>query len=215
METLFKQDHVPARIKMLPVDPVRNIPVPWFVAWIDGKPEFRVADAEKRAAAFVEKRCWVCGDYLGRNVTFVIGPMCGVNRVTSEPGCHLDCAHYAATHCPFLVRPKMDRREGGGLEELDTKEPAGFMIRRNPGCTLLWTTRSWELFDDGRGGVLVKVGEPTMVEWFAEGRPATRAEVEESVRTGLPLLQRVCQDDAERLALAKAAGEVTLLYPKE
>ena len=37
---------MPSRIAALPVDE-RGYPVPWFVAWIDGKPEFRCADPAK------------------------------------------------------------------------------------------------------------------------------------------------------------------------
>lgn len=73
---------IPARIQNLPVDPVRKFPVPWFVAWVDGKPEFRAADQRKLVIAIQEKRCWVCGEPLGRFMTFVVGPMCGLNRTS-------------------------------------------------------------------------------------------------------------------------------------
>jgi hypothetical protein len=198
---------VPERIKALPVDPVRKVPVPWFVAWVDGRPEFRVMDGEK----FKERRCWVCEEPLGRNMTFVLGPMCAINRTSSEPPGHTGCARYSARRCPFLSRPHMDRREGG-LEELET-EHAGEMIRRNPGVTLLWTTRGYAPFGDGRGGVLFRVGDPDSVEWYREGRPATRAEVEESIRTGLPILEAMAagQAGAPEALAARVAGLGPLL----
>ncbi len=179
---------MPSRIAALPVDPVKKIPVPWFVAWVDGKPEFRAMDHRKFIRAILEKRCWICGEPTGRLVTFVAGPMCGINRTSSEPPSHTECARYAAVACPFLSRPHMDRREAG-LEEIGAEPAAGHFIKRNPGVTLLWTTRNYRVFSDGRDGHLLRMGEPESTEWYAEGRKATREEVEESVRTGLPILE--------------------------
>jgi hypothetical protein len=206
-------EDIPERIKALPICPTRKVPVPFFVAWIDGKPEFRVADSAKFAVAVREKRCWVCGEPLGRYFTFVVGPMCGINRTSAEPPCHTECARYSARHCPFLNRPHMTRREGG-LENLDTSCP-GHMIRRNPGASLLWTTREYTLFGDGRGGVLFHFGEPRSVEWFYEGRPATREEVEESVRTGLPILEDLARGQSGAMAeLARMKVALERLYPR-
>jgi hypothetical protein len=207
-------DLIPERIKALPIDPVRKVPVPWFVAWIDGKPEFRAMDHTKLVRAVREKRCWVCGEPLGRLMTFVIGPMCGVNRVSSEPPSHTECARFSAKHCPFLARPHMTRREAGPDLEAMGATSAGVMIERNPGVTLLWTTRGYTPFGDGNGGVLFRIGDPASVEWYRERRPATREEVEESVRTGLPILADIAgrQEGAMKaLAIQKAALE--RLYP--
>ena len=66
---------MPHGVKNLPVDPIRGYPVPWFVGWIDGKPEFRCMDPAKLKLAITERRCWVCGERLDNRATFVIGPM--------------------------------------------------------------------------------------------------------------------------------------------
>lgn len=47
---------LPARMRDLPIDD-RGYPVPWFVAWVDGKPEFRAMDQEKFIRALREKLC--------------------------------------------------------------------------------------------------------------------------------------------------------------
>lgn len=176
---------LPERMMDLPIDK-RGYVVPWFVEWIevDGErvPEFRAMSAVKLVRAVKEKACWVCGKRLGTYMAFVIGPMCGINRVSSEPPSHLECGQWSARNCPFMARPHMGRRE------LDAPElhSAGFMIRRNPGVMMLWVTRGYKTFQ--ANGVLFKIGEPEHVEWWREGRAATRAEVEESVATGLPAL---------------------------
>jgi hypothetical protein len=173
----------------LPVDPERGFPVPWFVEWIDGKPEFRLMNAEKWVRAVKEKRCWVCGKPLGAFLCFVLGPMCGITRTTSEPPCHRACAQWSAKYCPFLSRPHMTRR---GQEELDKRgatDMGGLALKRNPGVALLWVARSYKVFKPEGGGMLITVGEPTDWEWWAEGRAATRDEVMESIITGLPYLE--------------------------
>jgi hypothetical protein len=208
---------IPAKMAGLPIGP-NGFPVPWFTPWIDGVPEFRAAASGKIAQAVRESRCWVCGEHRGRWLTFVIGPMCAINRVSSEPPAHLECARYSALACPFLARPRMVRRDASDLE---TKEAPGFMSDRNPRVTLLYTTRIMRPFraPTGGGGILFRLGEPTSLEWYREGRPASRAEVEESVRTGLPFLEELArQEEDQAAALAdlhalQAAAET--LYPRE
>lgn len=183
---------LPARLQRLPIDD-RGYPVPWFVAWVDGRPEFRAMDAAKFIAAVKERRCWVCGDRLGVHLSFVIGPMCGINRTTSEPPSHHECAQWSARKCPFLTRPHMVRREDDFTEEMRNAPDGdvGIPILRNPGVALVWNTRGYQLTREPNGRYLITVGEPESIEWYAEGRPATRAEVEHSVTTGLPALREL------------------------
>jgi hypothetical protein len=186
---------LPANMAHLPVDD-RGYPVPRFVYWQNGKPEFRVAGPQVRELAWILGECWVCGKSLGypKRQTFVIGPMCVVNRTTAEPGCHKECAIYSAMACPFLTKPQMDRRENGLPEE--TQDADGLMIRRNPGVTCLWTSETAYLFDDGMGGWLINIGEPAETPlWYCQGRKATAEEVSESVRTGLPILQEMAMKE--------------------
>jgi len=200
------------RIAKLPVDE-RGYPVPFFVAQVDGKYDFRVADPKKFVRCVKEKLCWVCGEPLGRFKTFVIGPMCAVNRTTAEPPVHLDCAQWSARNCPFLSNPNIVRNE----RNLVGDDPAGIMIKRNPGVVLLWTTTSYSIFNDGRGGRLIKIGEPLTVEWYAKGRFATRAEVSHSIDTGLPLLMNYAKEGGQREVdqLMAAYYDVVKLYPRE
>jgi len=203
---------LPARMADLPVDE-RGYPVPWFVDWVDGKPEFRAMDFRKFVRCIREKLCWVCGNRLGVNVTFLAGPMCGINRTSSEPPSHRDCAGYSARNCPFLNNPRMVRREDGLTPEV-LNSMAGQGIRRNPGVVMLWHTRQFEVFDDGKGGKLIQMGEPEAVEWLACGRPATRAEVVESIESGLPNLEAIAKLEKGGLeALAKAQARFEKWLP--
>ncbi len=187
MTELFNME-LPKRIASLPKNEA-GYPVPWFVGWVDGKPDFRVMDERKLILAIKEKICWICGESMSSYKAFVIGPMCAVNRVSAEPPSHTDCAIFAAKACPFLTNPKQKRRETNLPEQ--GEEPAGIMIKRNPGVALVWVTKKYEIFSDGAGGVLFRIGDPDETFWFAHGHEATRQEVEESIRSGLPILHEM------------------------
>lgn len=201
------------RIAKLPVDE-RGYPVPFFVAWPDGKPEFRMADGEKQVRCVREKLCWVCGEKLGKYMTFAIGPMCAVNRISAEPPSHKDCAEWSVHGCPFLSKPKMKRRTDEEIQEWKNQNPsAGFPIDRNPGVTLLWTTLSYKLIPDHQGKVLFSIGEPESTSWWREGRTATRGEIMESIETGLPLLRELCDCKEAFDALEHATRRAMKLLP--
>lgn len=203
--------NMPARMKKLPRWRIMGLdaPVPWFVQWLkagpngelepcptgEGEPDFRVTNGNKWLQAIKHDRCWVCGEALGTYKAFVIGPMCAVNRVTSEPPCHRECACWSAMACPFLSRPKMRRNEKGLPEQ--AIGAAGFALTRNPGATCVWVTRRYKVFkaQAGESGYLIRLDEPTEVLWFAQGGWATRAQVEESISSGYPLLLEMAQQD--------------------
>lgn len=210
---------VPARIAALPVDE-RGYPVPWFVQWLDeqngpvpagqGRPEFRMMDGSKLVRAYRGGLCWVCGQKRTEKATFLIGPMCGISGTTSEPPSHYECAEWSVRACPFLTKPKMVRREDAMTIEYE-KNIAGEHIDRNPGVTLMWTSRTYRAFKDHQGRPLFNVGEPIDFCWWCEGRAATRAEVMESVNSGLPSLQEFCEKEETDVRRRQARRELDKL----
>ena len=198
----------PIRIARLPKDD-RGYPVPWFVAWFkDGeecprrtpgaRPDFRILGAGTREIAVKKRLCWVCGEPLGVYQVFAIGPMCAVNRTTMEPPSHRACVEYSATACPFLTVPARRRNEAG-LEEIEHKV-AGIMIARNPGVTALWESAFRAFKVDN--GWLIHLSEPTRVDWWTQGRQATRAEIEDALSTGYPELMNVAKDEGPEAVAA-------------
>ena len=203
---------LPERMKDLPID-ARGYPVPWFVAWRDGQPLFQVADQAKWFVAVQKHRCWLCGGALGVYHAFVVGPMCGINRVTAEPPSHRACAEFGLKGCPFLTRPAAKRTTRGIPDEvLHAKaNPGGEMIERNPGVSLLWITKNWKVFKVPNGR-LISLGEPTECLFFSQGRLATKDEVLHSVSTGLPLLQDIADKEGV-LAQWELARQVAKFTP--
>jgi hypothetical protein len=188
---------MPPAVADLPIDG-RGYPVPWFVAWIDGAPDFRVIGEGKIETAVREHRCWICGRQMGTYLAFVVGPMCAVNRISSEPPSHRRCAEFAAQACPFLAMPTAQRREG--TLPAGAKAPPGTMLLRNPGVALVWVTKRYETVPapvpDGSVGALFQMGVPTEVMCFAEGRRATPEEIRASVDSGVPLLRAAIPPNA-------------------
>jgi len=192
-------------------------PVPWFVAWIDGEPDFRVLRPGATGIAWTARICWLCGLIFQRQEprAYLVGPMCVVNRISAEPPSHAECASYAVQVCPFLTTPNMVRRDRHLPE--GTVDPPGKMIRRNPGVIALWVAHynRTTIRRDSDGSLFDIGGAPLWVEWWSKGRPATRAEVAASVESGLPLLAEECQgDEAALFALDTAHAEALRYFPK-
>src|SRR6266702_1368914 len=100
---------VPRNMRELPIDQ-RGYPVPYFVQWINGVPDFRISNRGVVDPCVVCKLRWICGKPLGsRLLAFTIGAMCAINRISAEPPQHPECSEFAARACPFLSVPKMKR----------------------------------------------------------------------------------------------------------
>jgi hypothetical protein len=181
---------MPPRMARRPISD-KGFPVPYFVTAKDpaGNWDFRFVDPMMPRHCMRRKVCWLCGEALGQYLAFVIGPMCSINRVSSEPPSHRDCAEYAIKACPFLSRPNMKRNDADLTEQqkgLQIERAPGIAVSHNPGVTLLWITKRYE-YDNG----LFFIGEPLELYWYKERRPATRAEIGEAINKGLPYLRQV------------------------
>jgi hypothetical protein len=88
------------------------------------------------------------------------------------------------------------------------------MLKRNPGVTLVWVTRHYKPFK-AEGGVLFRLGDPGRVEFYAEGRKATRSEIMASIDSGMPILRGMAKEDGpEAVAdLEKMYADAVVLVP--
>jgi hypothetical protein len=182
---------MPERLARRPVSE-RGFPVPWFVSWIGGKWDFVNLDPNKIGEAYHRNLCFLCGGTMGRFKAFTIGPMCSINRISSEPPAHRECAEYAVRACPFLARPSAKRNEKAALGKFE--DVPGLGIEHNPGAMLIWITKTFRPVQVDRGA-LFQIGDPVEVQWYAEGRKATRAEIDAAIAKGLPLLRKAAESD--------------------
>lgn len=192
LNAAIRDIRLPDNMRHLPVSK-KGYPVPFFVEKVDGEWDFRVIHPLKVVYAFRRKVCWVCGQSLGSKLAFVAGPMCIITSTTAEPPLHLSCARYAAIACPFLANPRM-KRNAADMPEGHWQP--GQAIMRNLGVAGILITREPTVpFNDGSDNLLLRMGTPEAVEWYAERRPATREEVIASVDSGLDRLYSIGRDD--------------------
>lgn len=209
LNALIRDIPIPARMARRPVNR-RGFPVPWFVTEKDAAGDWdfvnlcplRVVEAVRR------KVCFLCGGQLGKYMAFVIGPMCSINRVSSEPPVHKECAEYAVRACPFLVNPNTRRNEKAARG--DGSEVPGVMIQHNPGVNLIWITTRYSIQQR-----LFFLGEPVALEWFKQGRNATRAEIDAAINKGLPYLRKAAASGNALPDLEKQIARAMPLLPAE
>jgi hypothetical protein len=219
---------MPERLKDLPFSKKWGLPVPFFVdkeyRTPEGEYEFRMAGKDAWITCVNADVCWVCGKSLGTYRTFGIGPMCTINRIAGDPPCHRECAEYAAKVCPFMLNPNYARREKDRPPQYVQDEVPGTMIPRNPGVSLLWTTKrqNYHLEKVPNGWLFRLSGEPHHLGWWREGRSATREEVVASFESGYPILLKMAQDQQAAephmhsvKALEKARDQAYKLLPQE
>jgi hypothetical protein len=65
-----------------------------------------------------------------------------------------------------------------------------------------YTTKSFHMMKAPENRWLIRMGDPEEVVFCSEGRRATRTEVEESVRKGLPFLRKLAEEDGPEAVAA-------------
>lgn len=177
----------PSGIARLPLT-TDGYPIPYFVANRGPSADFQVTRKSLLVKTVVDRRCWVCGQPRDDDDTFIVGPMCAVNRVCPEPPAHLACAEYSLQTCPFLTR--------------------------DPGVNAAWTSPEWTLNRvEGGGWLFGPIGEPAVVSWWTAGRAATRAEVLAAIDAGMPVLRQMCETPDDHAVLDAAHHRAIKLAP--
>lgn len=104
---------IPDIMKSLPVDD-RGYPIPYFVQYVNGVPDFRYQDTKKKQACRLYNKCSICGKQLTKkSFWFIAGPKGLENRVSSDEAMHEQCARFSLRYCPHLHYEKSTRRDGG------------------------------------------------------------------------------------------------------
>jgi hypothetical protein len=141
--------------------------------------------------------------------------MCAINRVSSEPPSHRECAEYGILACPFLSKPAAKRNDADLTDKQKgamIEDAPGIAIAHNPGVSLLWITRGYRVESSGRG-TLFYLGQPTETKWFKERRTATRAEIDEAIDKGLPYLRSIAAQEGALADLQKQIDRAMPLLP--
>ena len=109
---------MPEGISKLPKD-ARGYPIPYIVAYRDGKPDFTTQDAEKFEDCLKNKKCHVCGEVMTKGFFYIASDMTpdsGVFNFT-DPAICIDCAWYSIKVCPFMANPNAKHKPGMPQED--------------------------------------------------------------------------------------------------
>lgn len=181
-------NEMPKNLRRRPV--WNGVVVPYFVSWfIDGKacderypgakPDFRVIDMRRAAICRQRNVCWICGKQLGQHRWFIFGPSSALSRTAVEPPSHRDCAMYATKVCPYLASTTAVHRR----DKLPEHKVLLDVENEHPGVVVLWSTKDYDLIplDPSNGVFYYQPHEPDIVEFWREGRKATREEIVQAV----------------------------------
>lgn len=114
---------IPKELEHLRVDE-RGYPIPFFVGYHDGKPNFRYGDTFKRDICLAQKKCAICGKKLPRDFSYVItGPEGYANQIVSDAPMHRRCAEFTMDACPHIHFEKAQRKEDVTGTDLMAKKP--------------------------------------------------------------------------------------------
>lgn len=122
---------IPKELSHLKIDK-RGYPIPYFVSWVNGEPEFRYMD-HKRLMMIIEKKlCHICGIKLPKDYFyFISGPVGLQNKVSSDAAMHRICAEFSLKACPHLYLQKAERRENDDLGKHLNARPSP-LIKEKP-----------------------------------------------------------------------------------
>ncbi|MGB0799280.1 MAG: hypothetical protein ACPGRD_08175 [Planktomarina sp.] len=199
----------PSVMKSRPVDH-RGFPVPYFVTRKapDGNWDFTYICPDRFKEVVKFEKCWVSGQPLGRFKAFCLGPMGVATRTSGDPPVTREIGNWAVQICPYMLRARARRSETkAGLNELP-HAGGSVTLTRNPGVVAVWVSKNSK-FEQGSG---FDIGDPVEVTWWCEGRPAVRADIEDSITHGFENAKKTIPKnrpgDVQRLTAMVEASKV-------
>lgn len=143
----MKQIMIPEFLSHLKVDE-RGYPIPFFVKWIKGKPDFRILDEHNRELCIKDRLCSICGKVMEDIFFyFISGPIGFHNKVSTDAPMHENCARYSLSVCPHLLYQRAERRD----EDIMYLKNDHQILQKPPYMVLARTVRYWT---DQRTGIL-------------------------------------------------------------
>ena len=139
-------------------------PIPFFVAYREGKPDFRLLDARKYKHCLEQGLCAICGKKnIKESLYFIAGPQGMANGISTDAPMHKVCAEYSLRVCPHLALEKAERRE---KDVSHLSNPA--MVKEKPPVIFLVRTKRFEIIRNPHGGVLLKYKPVSHTEYRYE-----------------------------------------------
>lgn len=147
---------IPDFLKHLKVDQ-RGYPIPFFVAYVNGKPDFRMLDPAKYKYCLEQNLCSICGKkHVPKNYFFITGPIGLANGVHSDCPMHRGCAEYSLQICPHLYFEKAKRNDRGELVKIAAETTGAAGIKEKPSELFLIRADKYKTIPGPHNGILIK-----------------------------------------------------------
>lgn len=137
---------IPKELSHLKVDK-RGYPVPFFVSYIKGEPEFRFLNPDRLQMIFDTKVCNICGKKLPKDYCyFISGPLGLKNCVATDGGMHRVCAEFSLQACPHIFFQKAQYRENDERGKIAAANTPAYQVKEKPTELFLVKVDKWEQF---------------------------------------------------------------------
>lgn len=159
---------MPAALAARPVDPRRNLPIPFSSETPDGGHDFTLVTDIQVIRCIREKLCALCGTPLGYWISFLGGPNAYRARTYTDPPGHPDCMEWAVTLCPFIAMANYRRATARRHEAQEAPVVTGVgFVNDHPTQWVLATTRSYAHHVDRNGALVFTAAPFKKARWFA------------------------------------------------
>ena len=175
--------------------------VPYFVTWfkdrrqvhesvVGAEPHFPTIDKTREALCRRRRYCWICGRQMGTFMCFVMGPLSALQRISTEPPSHRECAVYAVQVCPFMVGG-YDMPENPATNE--GQQVIEQMSIKNEQLNVIWVCHGYTLrpVDPSRGLFVYQMDHATDILLYHRGKPATLAQAMERINAAVMSNDRI------------------------
>ena len=142
-------DAIPEKMKDLPRDERRKVPVPLMNEEPDGTPNFIVVNNDTVIGCGKDRCCGICGKPLDYWIAFVGGPISARNGAYTDPPFHRECAQAAMHFCPHLNRRQHRRSPDEKMPEGSWKSEGA--VEDKPAQWIIGLTRDYKMIPWGRG----------------------------------------------------------------
>lgn len=152
----------------------RGYPIPFFVAYVNGKPDFRMLCERKQHMCVDRKLCSICGKKLHEFYYFITGPM-GLQSCThSDPPMHKYCAEYSIDTCPHLHFQRAQVNDRGDVyKEIDAKNYA--RVKEKPNTLFLIKADKFKLLNMPGYGHVLQFRKVSAVKYIYENNLLIKA----------------------------------------
>jgi hypothetical protein len=142
-------DAIPEKMKDLPRDERRKVPVPLMNEEPDGTPNFLVVSNDTVIGCGRDRCCGICGKPLDYWIAFVGGPISARNGAYTDPPFHRECAQAAMHFCPHINRRQHRRSPDEKMPEGSWKSDGA--VEDKPAQWVIGLTRDYKMIPWGRG----------------------------------------------------------------